>query len=431
MLVHCLLLAAAAVAAAAASAPLPPLALEEAIDIALRYNETPRIAAARVDRARAVRAQAVAELLPTLFASGTGTRRATEVTRQFEGEAITIQARNAFSSSVLLDAPLFDASAIAGVKSAEKDVAAQIYYSDDLNRQLAFAVADSFFAVLSAEKLAEAAERRLSVATATVEEARSRFEAGLAARNEVTRVELEQASAELALTESRNLVARTRIQLEYLLGTPVERDLLTPPETEAGARDAEELEALAAARRPDLLGLRAQAEGTRLAVRQETLGFVPDLDFRGTWRVTNEAGLSGNDSDWNLAATLGWSIFDRARAARAATFDALYREEMLQSEALTRQIRKEIREALQELDTARAGYAQAEVRVRVAEQNESEVKERFANGLATALEQADATASLFEAEAELARQGFARWVAEQTLENAIGNWPLGRGNWEE
>jgi len=406
------------------------LSLEEAIDTALRYNETPRIAAARVDRARAIREQAVAALLPTLFASGTATRRANEVTREFEGETITIQARNAYASTVLFDSPLFDASGVAGVRSADQDVIAQIYYSDDLTRQLAFAVADSFFGVLSAERLAEAAERRLDVATATVDEARSRFEAGLAARNEVTRVELEQASAELALTQARNLVARTRIQLAYLLGTPVDRELVEPPETAADRRGVEELDAVAIERRPDLLGLRAQAEGTRLAVREEKLGFVPDLDFRGTWRLTNESGLSGNDTDWNLAATLNWSIFDRSRAARAATFDAQYREELLQADALTRQIRKEIRDALQELDTARAGYAQAEVRVRVATQNKEEVTERFTNGLATALEQADSTASLFEAEAELARQGFARWVAGQKLQNALGSWPLGRESWE-
>lgn len=423
-------LAAAPSSGRAAGASLPPLTLDEAIALALRYNEIPRIGAAQVERARALRDTVVAELWPALNAGATATRRANEVTRTVGNETITIQARNAFSSVATLDSVLFDAQTLTRIKASNQEIAAQQESSTDQDRRLAFDVADVYFAVLSAQKLAEAATRRLEVARATADDARARFEAGLASRNEVTRIELEQATAQLALTEAESTVVKAGLRLEYLLGVPVDRPLVEPPAAPPERRSMDELDRLALEKRPDLKAWQALAEGSRLRARAERQGFIPDLGFLGTARLTNESGLSGNDTDWNLAATLGWSIFDRARTARAATFEAQRSVELYQAEALRRQIGNELRVAQQDLVTAQAGYEQAEVQVRVARQNEEEVAERFANGLATALEQADANVSLFEAEAGLARQGFARWLAEQALQRALGVWPLGRETWE-
>jgi outer membrane protein TolC len=414
----------------AAGESLPPLTVDEAIELALRYNEIPRIGAARVERIRALRDVVVADLWPALNAGATATRRANEVTRTVEGETITIQARNAFSGVATLDSVLFDAQTLTRIKAADQDVVAQQESSLDSDRLLAFDVADVYFAVLSAQKLAEAARRRLEVARATADDARTRFEAGLASRNEVTRIELEQATAQLALTQAESTVVKARLRLEYLLGVPVDRPLVEPPAAPPETRPMDELDRLALEKRPDLMAWQAVAEGSRLRARAERQGFIPDIGFLGTWRLTNESGLSGNDTDWNLAATMGWSIFDRGRTARAATFDAQRSVDLYQADALRRQIGNELRVAQQDLVTAQASYEQAEVQVRVARQNEEEVAERFANGLATALEQADANVSLFEAEAGLARQGFARWLAEQALQRALGTWPLGRENWE-
>ena len=55
----------------------------------------------------------------------------------------------------------------------------------------------------------------------------------------------------------------------------------------------------------------------------------------------------------------------------------------------------------------------------MARQNAEEVRERFIHGLATGLEQADALVSAFEAEAEMARQGFAVRIAHLALSRAL------------
>ena len=400
------------------------LTLSEALDRAARNNETTGIAEARVDRARAIRREAYATLLPDLTLSGTYTRRSREVTRKIDDERVVVQALDALNGVATVDLSLFDARTFPVAKSATRRLQAQELDSSDLKRGLAFEVAESFFAVLSAERLRGATNRRIQVAEATVSDARTKLEAGLASQNEVTRVELELASARLARTQAENAVRTTRLLLGYLIGVEVERPLAEPP-AEAVPRDPpEEMTRRAEEARPDLKASELRAESQRLLAQEPLLRIFPTLGLRGTYRGTNEAGLSGRETDWNVAATLTWALFDGGvRYAQAAARRAEFREAALSTDALRRRVGLEIQTATADLDTAQAALEQAEVRARVADQNAEEVRVRFGEGLATALEQADAAVSAFEAEAELARQRFALRLAQLSLLRALGRWP--------
>lgn len=402
-----------------------PLTLAEALALAARNNERSGIAAARLDRARALRRQAYATLLPDVNVSGTFTRRSEEVTRTIDDDEVVVQALNALSGVATVDATLLDVRAFPLARSASRNLEAQENASEEIRRALAYEVAETFFGVLSAERLRGAASRRIEVAQATVSDARIRLEAGLASSNDLTRSELELATARLSLTQAESLVRTTRLSLGFLIGAPAERPLAEPG-AEPTDGDAEALERMALESRADLRELTLRAEALRLLALEPKLRFVPTLTLRGTYRGTNEAGLSGRETDWNLAALFSWEVFDGGvRYAEAAAREAEHREALLAADALRRQIGLEVRTARTDLETARAALDQAEVRARVAEQNAREVRVRYSEGLATALEQADATASAFEASAELARQRFALGVARLSLSQALGRWPAG------
>lgn len=403
--------------------PAAPMTLAEALTLAARNNEQSGIATARLDRARALRRQAYATLLPDVNVTGTYTRRSEEVTRTIDDDEVVVQALNALSGVATVDATLLDVRAFPVARSAARNLEAQEYSSAEMRRTLAYEVAETFFSVLSAERLRDAASRRIEVSQATVSDARIRLEAGLASSNDLTRAELELATARLALTQAESLVRTARLSLGFLIGVPAERPLLEPG-AEPTDGDAEALERAALDSRADLKDLTLRAEALRLLALEPKLRFVPTLTLRGTYRGTNEAGLSGRETDWNLAALFSWEVFDGGvRYAQAAAREAEYREALLTVDALRRQIGLEVRTARTDLETARAALEQAEVRARVAEQNAREVRVRYSEGLATALEQADATASAFEASAELARQRFALGVARLSLSQAVGRWP--------
>lgn len=419
-----------ALALSLAAAPLlgsasAELTLGEALRLARENNETTGIAAARVERAAAQRQQAVSLLVPGLELAGVYTRRSKEVTREVGGEEVVLSRLEALNGTATADAVLFDARAIPGIRAATRGLEAQRLESSELERTLAFEVATGFIAVLSAERLQEAAERRIEVADTSTREARLRLEAGLAARNELTRSELELATARLAATEAASLVSTLRLALGYLIDTPVDGPLVEPGPFAVLGRDAGELTERAQRDSAELAALAARAEQARQRAIAPRLGFVPRLEGRGTYRMTNDAGLSGNERDWNATATLTWSLFDGGeRAALAAVADAEWREATLQLEARRRRLAVDVERALADLATAEAALAQAQVQADVAAQNAEEVRERFGQGLATALEQADATVARFEADAQLARQGFAARTAQLALAQALGLWPL-------
>ncbi|MFN2386338.1 MAG: TolC family protein, partial [Thermoanaerobaculia bacterium] len=212
--------------------------------------------------------------------------------------------------------------------------------------------------------------------------------------------------------------------LGFLIGAPADRPLAEEEPSLLAAAPPEEIERDAERLRPDLQAAALRAEALRLLALEPLLRMVPTLDLQGIYRGTNEAGLSGNDTDWNVAATLTWEVFDGGvRYAQAAARRAEYREASLAADQLRRLIGQEIRTARADLDTSHAALEQARVRARVAQQNAEEVRVRFGEGLATGLEQADAVVSAFEAEAELARQRFALRLAELSLLRSAGRWP--------
>jgi outer membrane protein TolC len=211
------------------------LSLQAAIAQAKARNETVAIAAARLDRARAISRQAYATLVPGITLTGTYTRRQREVTRLVNGEELTIQARDGLQAVALAEATLFDARAFPLVRSARRAEEAQALESGELVRGLEFEVAQAFFAVLSTERLVEAARRRIEVAEDTVSDADIRRDAGLAALNDVTRTRLEEATARLTLTEAETAVRNTRYLLSFLIGESgaLGAELTEPPGSQA------------------------------------------------------------------------------------------------------------------------------------------------------------------------------------------------------
>jgi len=404
-----------------------PLTLTEALALATRHNETPAVAAARLERAAALRRQAVAALLPSLTLTGTYTRRPREVTREIGGDTVTVQAIDAMSGTATAETILFDLRALPLLRAATRGVEAQRFESEELVRALSFDVATGFVTVLSAERLRDAAGERVRVAEATLAEARARLDAGLAGRNDVTRTELELATARLNATRVASDVTIARLSLAFLVGAAVEeRPLAMPDEPTGPAGERAELTARALAGRGDLAALERRAEQARQLALEPRYRVLPRFDARGTWRWTNETGLSGRASDWDLAVGLTWDLWDGGdRGAVADQRDAEAREAELALAQQQRSVAVEVAAAASELEAAEAAVDQARVRLDVAHANTTEVRERFSNGLATALEQADAQVEQFEADAELVRQRYGRALARLALLRALGEWPPG------
>jgi outer membrane protein TolC len=416
-----------------AAAQDDPLTLDEAVKLALERNERAKSTWEEVVAANARLAQARSFFLPSITSTSTYTRRAYE-TRRIVGETeVIIQRYNALSETLALNQTLFDARSLTSLAAVRARRDADVATAAENRRQLAFEVGQAFLATLGTTQVREASARRFTFAGQNLEAARARFAAGLASVNDVTRAELEYATAEVGLTQVKGQVETSTLQLGHLLDAPeAVRGPLVVPEflieaASAEAADSEGLVEEALARRLDVGSLRSLASAQRSLSRLPMLGWLPSLSASGRYSLTNEASFNNRNWNWSIGATLSWSLFDGgARFGQSREQRALARLADLDLQAATRKVDVEVREALVSLASQRASLRQATVAHEVAKKNAAETTELYRQGLASALEVADANVSLFEAEVALVQERYGLGVAFLNLEAALGLDPFGK-----
>jgi outer membrane protein TolC len=409
------------------------LSLDEAVGLALERNERALAAHEDVAAANARVAQARSFFLPSVTSTSSYTRRPYEVRRVVGESEVVISRFNALSETLALSLTLFDARSLTSLAAVRAQRNAEEAAAAESQRQLAFEVSQAFLATLGTSQVKEASARRFAFARQNLEAARARFAAGLASVNDVTRAELEYATAEVGVTQVQGQLETSTLHLGYLLDAPeAVRGPLVVPEflIEAAAAEAENAEGLveeALARRLDVGSLRWLAASRRSLAKLPMLGWIPSVSAGGQYRMTNEAGFNNRTWNWNVGATLTWSLFDGgARFGQAKEQRALARLADLDLQAATRRVDVEVREALVLLQNQRASLKQATVAQEVAQKNAAETTELYRQGLASALEVADANVRLFEAEVSLVQERYGLGVAFLNLEAALGLDPFGK-----
>ena len=419
------------VASPAIQAQSEGMTVEQAVALALTRNERVLAADARYTAARARVGRGRAEFLPEASLTAAYTRRSYETTREVDGQTFYLQRRHAISplGSVSLD--IFDARAFSALSQAKHARQAERYSASETRRALAFEVADAFMLCLSADRLLEAALRRQTFANRSLADARARFGAQLVSSNDVTRAQLEVATADRQVTRARGDRETASLGLGYLIGEDVAGPL-SPPEffrkhvetLLAGAADMIER---AEATRGDVLESRFRVEALKASAHEPITRLLPRLEVSGYYRMTNEGGLEDRTRDWWLGGRLEWDLLDGGRwHAERAERKALARAAELEADALRRRVAVEARTALAELRSARAAVEQARVAAEVAQTNARQTAELYRQGLTGALEVADANVSLFEADVAHVRERYGLTLAVLGLNEALGLDPFSK-----
>lgn len=410
-----------------------PLTLDAAIKMALERNERAGEARANVDASEGLVKQARAFFLPSLVTTGTYTRRPFEVVRSIGSTEATIQSLNALAGVAQLNLIIFDSHSLPTYLSARSGLQAQRFASAESKRQLAFEVSSAFLTTLGTEQLLVAAQHRLEYAKESLDAAKARYAGGLVSVNDVTRSELDYATAEMGATLSRGQVDTTYLQLGNLLdASDLILQKLESPDillqaAEAAPGPAGTLIAEARTRRLDLNSFRWLAKAQHALVIEPMLQWLPSLSFTGQYRYTNETGLTGKSTNWNLGLTLSWTIFDGLNR------NGLYQEENalakvadLTAKAAFRQVELDVRNALVSLSSQQASLKQATVALEYARKNAAEIAELYRQGLSSALQVADANIQLYDAEVQFVRQRYGLAIAYLNLVAAQGLDPFGK-----
>jgi outer membrane protein TolC len=395
------------------SAQDAPLTLERAVTLALERNERAAIAETTVEVAEARVGRARTAFFPRVDIAGSWRTDYPDPTER------------TLSTSALLTQTVFDARVFPLFRQARFQREAARFGADESKRLLGFDAAAVFLTTLSFEQVQLAAQRRRDFAQTNLDDVRARFEAGLVSSNDVTRAELELATAVRGVAQAVGNVQAARVDLANLLKADVD-GALAPPTSLLEAAEAPPSTDIPGAqqRRSDIAAERASVEALRAFADEPRARFLPSVAFSAQTRNINDGPISAREQDGFVGLSLAWPVFDAGlRRADRLEREAVVRGAELQLESSLRNVERELRSAAVQLSTEQAALREATAAVRAARKNAEETTVLYREGLASALELADATQRLFEAEVAEATATYRMALAYLSLREASGDAP--------
>lgn len=376
--------------------------LQALITTALANNRDVRIAAGRLDEARAALRIQSAALYPRLDGVVTATRGRTPADLSLTGRAATAgEYRSVLSASWEID--------FWGRLRASRQAALEQYLATDEARR---AVATSLIAqVANAYLLERAYQERIALAQRTVasrEESlrilRRRYEVGAGSKLEMTQAQTLLSQARTAVEALRQDQEINRHALAVLAGQPVEISpgALALSEVESDQPLPSGLPSELLAHRPDIIAAEHRLRAANANIAAARAAFFPNIALTatgGTASAQFDGLFQSGSRAWSFRPTLDLPIFDAG--ARQANLDL----SQARREIAVADYERIVQAAFRDVDDALAERRQLAVRIADARDMLSALRERarladlrFANGRSTYLEVQDAQRDLFETE---------------------------------
>ena len=395
------------------------LTLDQAIELALTKNERAAIADLNVVQAEAAVSRARVAFMPVLSASGNGTLK-----------PLDKAPIDTASGNLTVNQPLLVWSAFPLLDQAKHALGAEQHQAVDDKRQLAFDTAKAYFAVLLADKVLEAAQKKLDTANADVADTDAQSKAQLVSSNDVTRARISLSSSVRELVNDKGSLDSAVVQLEFMINAKVATPLVEPTAVltagNAPVPDPAGLVHDALAVRPDLLAHKDSALAAHDFAREPHMRFYPTLALQGQMSATSNASGGGHTIDGSISLTAQWSIYDGgSRDADARSRDAAAAIADLNTDTLVRSIDANVRTNVAQLIAAQQARVAAKDAADSARKSADETAILYKQGLAKAIELVDANEQRFVAEVTYAEADYSVATAHLALRQAMGLGPIG------
>ena len=377
------------------------LSLGDAARLAAQQSALAKGARLRADEAQARVRQRRADLLPTLssyvqeagrtfntstlgidFPTPPGQKPVFDPKGQVEGPINTLDIRGRVQQNLL------DFGALGRVRSAQAAARSSSADAEATAEQAATVASMAYVRAMRADADLHARQADTLLATDLLGIAQSQLRAGTGVGLDVTRARAQLAATRASLIASRNARDHARLDLLRSLSLPVETDIVltdslstvaaaTEPVPDEAALLAQALHA-----RPDILAeeqrVRAARQGLSAinAERLPTLGLIADDGVIGK----NGARLL-NTYTWGLQVSI--PIFDGfRREGRLQEQRSVVKEAEIRQHDVEQQAQADVRGAVLDLAAAREQLDAASERLRLAEQELAQARDRFNAGVA-------------------------------------------------
>jgi outer membrane protein len=387
-----LLLALASGAVAQNTAPLS-LTLRDAVNLALKQNPQVVLAALGVQFSQQESNIARSALLPQVAGNvGEAVHRlnlATAIGFSFPGFAQHVGPFYVFQGGTQFNAPVFDLTLWRRYRSAQLGMTASRAGEITAREQVALVVVSQYLGGQRAAASVKAAQSRVDLAQALYNQAADLQKSGVG-----TAIDTLRANVTLQNEKQRLIQAQTQLEtsiygLARLLNVDPHRTIeladqvrfyetppVSPDQTLERAYDT----------RPEMRQLATQLQQAELNLRTAGEERLPKLSLSGSWL---EQGLTPTSviPVYNYQASLDFPLFTGGRIQAQRTEAELAIRQIHQQETdLRNRIALEVKTALAQLDSARNQVTVANLGVNLAEQEVQQARDRFQAGVANNIE---------------------------------------------
>ena len=400
------------------------LTLVQLTDLALSNNPATRIAWAEIRSSEAGLELARAGYWPQITLDY-GIERLKQV--NFTGATNSVQTR--YGPSVGLSYLLWDFGSRSGTVDAAKfSLAASQLDANQTLQDLILAVEQDYYQVLGLQALQDADTQSVQDATASLDAAKQRKDAGLATIGDVYQAEAALAGTQLALQTAAGQLAVARSQLSVAVGYSV--DTLLPLATLEKQINAEmpadavgSLLDQAKAARPEVLAVKAQEQAAVARLEAADGEGWPSLNLgaNAARTTTDIAGQKTTANNYSAGLTLSFPLFTGfANQADSRRAQAAVDMAQASTEQLIQQVELEVWQAYQNMHTAVSTLDTAAIQLKNAQQAADVTTARYKNGLDSILDVLSAQATLANARVQEVQARLNWFGAQAAMGHAIG-----------
>ena len=391
---------AGAVAGAEPAEAPPAFTLDECIELArkqaaaaLNARRDEQIAGTRIGQVRA-------QVLPELKAKGSYTRLDEVAAFEFDGDRYEMGREDNYAASLEASQLLYSGGSVgAALKAARLYRAAAQARLQAVDNELVRDVRVGFHGILLADEQVRVQAASLAQLEDLLSQAESRFRQQTVAEFDVLSARVRVANHRPPLIAARKQAELARAAFRNLVQLDAEEfalrgELAFAPDDRALA----DWQTQGAENRPELIEMRKYLGMREADVRSEKGGYLPQIRAFANYAGNNpESGSARDEWDWgwNAGVSAEWAVFDgllRRNRVREKQLELDKARETLAD--VERQVALEIQTQYLEMRQAAETVAASRETVELAEKSLQIARARYENGLATALDYADANLAL-------------------------------------
>lgn len=394
--------------------------LDTLIMTALEENKDVRMAASRIEQARAALGFTRADQYPSLSYTAGAQRGNTIGTAK-----LAVESENYYGLGSLQWEIDFWGKYRRATEAARADLLATEFAHRALQVAIISEVSGAYFQLLDYQQRLEIAQRTLETREGFLDIIQQRFDKGVVAEIDLNNAQMQRAVAAGAVPQWERAVAQTKNALQVLLGrnpAPLEVDKVIsdeqqPPEIPSGI-PSNLLE-----RRPDISLAEQEliAQNAQIGIAQAMR--FPSISLTGLLGVASDdlSSLTSGGLAWNAAGSLLGPIFNFGKNKRRVEIErALTEEYLINYEATVIQAFREVEDALVAIDTYRRQLENKQDELDAARNAAELSRDRYDGGVSSYLEVLDSERTLFSVELELSQLRQLWLTSYINLYNALG-----------